>query len=120
MRILADTVSEIIGGPIVSPPTKYGAFDQAGGGIIGFFTNIIRLMFVVAGIVAFVNLIIAGFEYMTAAGDAKALTKAWSRIWQSLLGLAIIAGSFALISLFSYLFFGDVNFILKPTIYGPK
>lgn len=88
-------------------------------GLIKFFTNIVRLMFVVAGIWAFLNIIVAGFEYISAGGDSKKLTAAWSRIWHSLMGLVIIVGSFALAALFGYLIFGDAGFILHPTIYGP-
>lgn len=95
---------------------KYGSYQT---GLVNFFTNILRLIFVVAGIYAFINLIIAGFEYMTAAGDAKKLSAAWARIWQSLLGLVIIVGSFALAALFGQIIFGDAMFILRPTIYGP-
>ncbi len=98
----------------------YGGFANSGGGIVLFFTNIIRLVFVVAGVLAFLNLIIAGFQYMNAAGDTKALNAAWSRIWQSLVGLVILVGSFALAALFSYLIFGDAGFILNPKIYGPN
>ncbi|MBI4065071.1 hypothetical protein HY409_01750 [Candidatus Gottesmanbacteria bacterium] len=90
------------------------------GGLILFLTNILRLVFVGASIYAFFNLIIAGFQYMTAGGDVKLLGQAWARIWQTLLGLLIIAGSFALAALFGYLIFGDAGFILNPKIYGPK
>jgi len=38
---------------------------------------------------------------MTAAGDSKALGAAWNRIWNSLLGLVVVVGSFALAELFS-------------------
>ena len=89
------------------------------GGLILFFTNILRLIFVGASIYAFFNLIVAGFSYMTAGGDAKMLGQAWARIWQTLLGLLIITGSFALAALFGYLIFGDAGFILNPKIYGP-
>lgn len=90
------------------------------GGIILFITNILRLVFVVAGVFAFFNLIVAGFQYMSAGGDSKALGAAWARIWQSLIGLVIIVGSFALAALFGYLIFGDAGFILNPQIYGPQ
>lgn len=106
-------------GTITNPLPKYGSALGASGGLILFFTNILRLVFVVAGILAFLNFILAGFQYMTAAGDAKALSAAWARIWQSLLGLVILAGSFALAALFGYLIFGDAGFILNPKIYGP-
>ena len=88
-------------------------------GITLFLTNILRLVFVGAGIYAFINLLVSGFQYMTAGGDSKALEAAWARIWQSLLGLVLIVGSFALAALFGYIIFGEPGFILDPKIYGP-
>ncbi|MEK7065643.1 MAG: hypothetical protein AAB961_01500 [Patescibacteria group bacterium] len=88
-------------------------------GITLFLTNILRLVFVAAGVYAFVNFVLAGFQYMSAGGDTKALGAAWARIWQSLLGLVFIVGSFALAALFGYLIFGKADFILNPKIYGP-
>jgi hypothetical protein len=107
-------------GTITNPmPTAYKSLTGPNGGLILFLTNILRLVFVVAGIYAFINFIIAGFQYMTAAGDTKALNAAWSRIWNSLLGLILVVGSFALAALFSQLIFGDASFILSPKLYGP-
>lgn len=114
-KIYAQDATSIIG--TVENPLKYPGIPE--GGLILFFSNILRLVFVVAGIYAFINLILAGFGYMSAGGDAKALTKSWDKIWQTFIGLAIIAGSFVLAALFGYIFFGDAMFILKPTIYGP-
>ena len=56
---------------------------------------------------------------MTAGGDAKKLTKSWDLIWQTLLGLAIIAGSFVLAAIFGYILFENPMFMLNPVIYGP-
>jgi len=117
MKILAQ-VSDIVGS-IESPlaNTGYGSIQTRAVGM--FITNIIRLAFVGAGVYALFNFIIAGYNYMNAAGDSKKLSAAWDRIWQSLLGLVIIVGSFAIASLFGYLIFGKADFILNPTIYGP-
>ncbi|MCJ7826541.1 hypothetical protein MUP56_02920 [Patescibacteria group bacterium] len=104
-------------GPKISPPT--GGYGGAERGIVALLTNVLRLAFAAAGIFAFINFIIAGYQYMSAGGDAKALNAAWSRIWQSLVGLLIIVMSFALISLISYLMFGEAGFILNPKVYGP-
>ncbi len=104
-------------GTIAPPPTAYKSLTE--GGLILFLTNILRLVFVVAGIYAFINFILAGFQYMGAGGDTKALTAAWNRIWNSLLGLILVVGSFALAALFSQLIFGRPDFILNPTLYGP-
>jgi hypothetical protein len=105
----------------VKNPLLYGnAFgDGTNGGLVLFLTNILRLVFVVAGMYALINFILAGFQYMTAAGDAKALTAAWARIWQTLLGLIIIVSSFALAALIGYVMFGDASFILSPKVWGP-
>ncbi len=114
-KIFAQGPSDVVG--TIKNPLTYGSVT--GGGFILFFTNILRVFFVVAGILAFLNFIIAGFQYMTAAGDPKALQAAWDRIWQSLLGLILIISSFVLAALFGYLIFGDAGFILNPKIYGP-
>lgn len=98
----------------------YGSITTPGKGLTLLISNILRLVFVVAGIFAFFNLIVAGFQYMGAGGDSKALNAAWGRIWQSLLGLVIVVGSFAMASLLGYLIFGDAGFILSPKVYGPK
>ncbi len=117
-RLLTDASSII--GTVTNPlPSSYGDVAKQGGGIVLFFTNILRLMFVGAGIYALFNLVLAGFQYMSAGGDTKLLTAAWARIWQTLLGLVIIVGSFALAALFGYLIFGDAGYILNPVIYGP-
>ncbi len=110
-----DVVGEITLPASVAP---YGAVDSARGFIL-FFSNILRFVFVIAGILALLNFVIAGFEYMFAAGDSKKLSNAWSRIWQSLLGLIIITGSFVLAAIAGLLFFGDPLFILRPQVYGP-
>lgn len=107
------------GGNIVGNVTNPIIYGGLGPGVAQFFTNILRLVFVGAGIYALVNLIVAGFQYMQAGGDTKVLTAAWNRIWQTLLGLIIIVGSFALAALFGYLIFGNAGFILNPVIYGP-
>ena len=105
-------------GQVTNPlPAAYQGVTS--GGLILFLTNILRLVFVAAGIFAFINLVIAGFQYMGAGGDAKQLEQAWGKIWQSLLGLIIVVGSFALAALIGFIVFGDASYILSPKIFGP-
>jgi hypothetical protein len=101
----------------IKNPTGYSSLT--GGGLTSFITNLIRLAFVGAGVVALLNFIIAGYQYMNAGGDAKQLNAAWARIWQSLVGLVILAAAFALISLVGLIMFGKPDFILNPQIYKP-
>jgi hypothetical protein len=116
-KVFAQNATSIVGTVANPLPSAYQGI--AGGGIIVFLTNILRLVFVAAGIFAFVNLILAGFQFIGAGGDPKAISAAWAKIWQSLLGLILVVGSFALAALFGYLLFNNPGFILNPTIYGP-
>jgi TRAP-type C4-dicarboxylate transport system permease small subunit len=77
------------------------------------------MVFVAAGIFALFNIVIAGFQYMTAGGDSKAMTEAWSRIWLTLVGLILMVGAFVLAAIFGFLLFGDATFMLQPRIYTP-
>lgn len=98
---------------------KYGELTKEGGGLILFLNNIIRLLIVVGGIFAFFNLILAGYGFMSAGDDPKAMGRAWQKIWQSMMGLLFILGSFVLAAIFGWLLFGDATAILTPKIYGP-
>lgn len=102
--------------PLPSPLAAYGQYNV---GLIKFLNNIVKLLIVFAGLYAFLNLILAGYQFMSAGGDPKSVEKAWAKIWQSLIGLLIIAGSFVLAAIFGWLLFKDAGAILKPKIYGP-
>lgn len=104
----------------VAPPPGVAEYNAAGNefGLILFVSNIIRLIVIIAGVFSLFNLIFAGFTYITAANNVKAVETAWQSILMSLLGLAIIVGSFVVTAIFSYLLFGDATFILRPTIQG--
>lgn len=113
---------EIIGG-VTPPPGVKTWIEQRGGGtipgLIPFANALLKLLIVLAGLYAFFNLIIAGYQFMSAGSDAKKVGEAWSKIWQSLIGLLIVAGSFVLAGIFGWLLFGDPMAILNPSIYGP-
>jgi hypothetical protein len=112
---------DVIGG-ITPPPPFQGGTGQYGGyqtGLIAFFNNIVRLLIVIGGIWAFINLILAGYGFLGAGDDPKKMEAAWQKIWQSMIGLLFILGSFVLAAIFGYLLFGNPTAILKPKIYGP-
>ena len=84
-----------------------------------FISNLLKLITIGAGIFVVINFVLAGFNYITAAGDEKKIETALAMITNSVIGLAIIAGSYVLAGIVSYLVFGDPTTILKPVIYGP-
>lgn len=104
----------------INPPPGIEKF--AGGNVTGltiFISAILRLLIIVAGIYALLNFIFAGYQFMTAGGDPKGIEKAWGRIWQSLVGLILVVGSFLLAAVIGQIFFGDPGAILSPKLITP-
>ena len=89
-------------------------------GLIFLLNNLLRLVFVLAGLFAFLQILFAGFQFISAGGDQKQIESAWNKIWQSIVGLLIMVLSFGLAALFGILLFGDALAILNPKLYGPK
>lgn len=88
-------------------------------GLVMFLNNVVRLLIVVGGLFAFFNLVLAGYGFLSAGDDPKKMAAAWSKIWQSMMGLLFIVGAFVLAAIFGYLLFKDVGAILNPKLYGP-
>ena len=89
-------------------------------GLIPLFNNIVKLAMICAGIYAFINIILAGYSFLGASGDAKKVEQAWAKIWQSLIGVLFVVGSLVLAAIFGWIFFKDPTVILNPKIYGPN
>lgn len=101
----------------IANPTKYGLTGEKGQGLFDFMGNLFRLVAVIAGIYFVVQLIMAGFEYISSNGDVKRTELAWAKIWQSLLGIVIISAAFIIAGVIGRL--TGIN-ILSPEIYGPN
>jgi hypothetical protein len=101
-------------GTITSPSTALG--DDPGQAIGKLIQMVIWLLIIGAGIYAFINLILAGYSFMSAGDDSKKVAGAWAMIWQTMIGLAVSAGAFVLAAIFGELIFGQWDFMLNPTI----
>ena len=107
-------------GPI-EPPDAIKKFSPTGdpSGLITLFNNLLRLLIIGGGIYALINFIMAGYSFMNAGNDPKKIDLAWAKIWQSMVGLLIIAVSFVLAALIGKLLFGDAKALFEIKIYGP-
>lgn len=104
----------------IKQPTGLDKYGSEAGPAIGKFIQLgLRTLIVVAGLYALFNLVLAGYSFMSAGDDSKKVAGAWAQIWQTLLGLAVAAGSFMLAAIFGQLLFGDPMFLLTPTIPEP-
>jgi hypothetical protein len=97
--------------------TNYPDVDQ--GGLAALLSIILKLLVTIAAIWTLLQIIFAGFGFISAGGDPKAIESAWSKVWQSVVGLTVVAGAFVLAAIFGYLIFGDAGAILSPKIYTP-
>ena len=85
------------------------SIDQVPGenDLIGSVTGIINAVIAVLGIVAVIVIIIGGVTYMTSSGDAGKVKKAKDTILYGVIGLVIVALSFAI-----------VNFVISNILAG--
>ncbi|MFH2019428.1 MAG: hypothetical protein ABII80_02345 [bacterium] len=107
-----------IGNPLkeINPTKGYGELKS---GLPSFISNALKIVFIGAGLFAFLNLIFAGFLYMSANGDKQKIEKATMSINMSLMGLIVMVAAGVLTGIISFLLFGSATAILKPTIIGP-
>lgn len=101
-------------GTVTAPSTALGTEP---GQVIGRLIQLaIWILIIGAGIYALINLVLAGYSFMSAGDDAKKVEAAWAKIWQTVLGLALAAGALLLAAIFGQLIFGNASYILSPSI----
>lgn len=109
-------------GTITDPFIKLNsslAGSKCGSGLVTLSNGLLKTAIVLAGLYALWNFIAAGYGFMSAGEDAKAMGKSFNKFTQSLLGLLFVAGSFVLAAIFGFLILGDAMAFISPTIYGP-
>lgn len=97
----------------VENPTAFANGPQ---GLFDFISIIFKLAGTIAGIFFVVQIIIAGYGYLSANGDEKKTALAWATIWQSAIGIVIVASAFVLANVIGNII--GIN-VTNPTIYGP-
>ena len=101
----------------IEAPEALENFGTVQEGALGKFLQVtINLLIIGAGIYALFNLILAGYAFLSAGDDPKKAAGAWAKIWQTMLGLAFVAGSFVLAAIFGKIIFGEYDALLKPVI----
>lgn len=98
----------------INNPTKFASGPE---GFFQFLSNIFKLAGTIAGLFFVVQIIMAGFAYLSASGDDKKTAQAWATIWQSIVGLLIVASAFVLASFIGKFLGIDIT---NPQLYGPN
>ncbi len=112
-----------LGGQVTPPIPGYsgvtGGADFFQLGLPMFINNLILLLTIVGGLTLVFNVLLAGYAYISASGDPKKVEEAWTKIWQSLVGLIIMVSFIIIAGIINKVVFrGNIN-ILQPTIVGP-
>lgn len=104
-------------GKIVPPESIPSAVENGiPVGVISLINLFLRLIFIAAGLWAFFNVILAGFDFINAGGDPKKVSQAWEKIYKSGMGLVIIVSSFLVAAVLGMLLFKDPGAILNPKL----
>jgi hypothetical protein len=83
------------------------------GGLQVILNIVLRTLIMGAGIYAVINILLAGYAFMSASGDPKRISDATAKIWHTALGFIIAAGAFVIAGVLGQILFGDFNAILQ-------
>lgn len=83
-------------------PASYTDFGR-------LLANLYLTLVIITGIFAFINLALAGFQYVTGGGEKAALEQARNKITYSIMGLVLVVGAFAFAQIIKFVF--GVNLI---------
>ena len=101
----------------INPPSGISDVAAEPGGLINFLSNIITLLFTLSGLFVFINLILAGYLYLSAGGDPQKIAQAGNKILYSIIGLIIVVSSFIIAALLGKILFQDPLALIKPKFY---
>lgn len=86
------------------------------GGIGQLISLFVTTLITGAGIYALFNFVLAGYAFINAGDDPQKVAGAWSRIYQTIIGLVVAAGALVITAIVSKLFFGTYTYLLSPSI----
>lgn len=103
----------------VDLPPGVDAINRESGGDIGILlltSNLIQILFLIAGTWVIVNIVLAGYAYLSSGGKTDVHIKVRDKISMSVIGLIVMISSYMVAGLVGYIFFGDATYILKPDL----
>lgn len=100
-------------------PQGITAYGQDIPDLVNLLNNLLKVAVFGSMIFALINFLISGIQYAGSGGNPEYIKAASSRIWISVLGLIVAAGSLVIAGILGYVFFRDPMAIINPTVYGP-
>jgi hypothetical protein len=106
----------------VTPPTNKIISDHPEGqlGLVYLLNQIVSLFYTIGGLLFFINLLLAGYQYLASAGDQQKILSAGKRITYSIYGLIFLVSSFVIAAIIGELLFDEPEALIKPTFWKVK
>ena len=96
--LLADNVNDVFGNITAPSPIQPLVAKGGAGGLSFFLSNVVALIYTVAGIVFLFMIIISGLQWLTSGGDKEAVSKARNRLIYAIVGITILAFAFFIVN----------------------
>lgn len=115
MKLLsANSISDVFGKVTPPPGTPQIAATDPQTGLVKLLNVGLNVVLIAAGLYTLLNLILAGYMYITSAGDTKKVQEANLRMTYTVIGLVIITLTPLLAALIGFVAFGRWDAILNP------
>ncbi len=115
MKLLsANSVSDVFGKVTPPPGTPQIAAADPQTGLVKLLNVGLNVVLIVAGLYTLLNLILAGYMYITSSGDTKKVQEANLRMTYTVIGLLIITLTPLIAALIGFVAFGRWDAILNP------
>ncbi|MGB9706521.1 MAG: pilin [Microgenomates group bacterium] len=95
----------------IAPPEGWEKLGQIT--LPGIISTLIKLILIVAALIAFIFLVVGGIKWITSGGDKETTAKAQSTITAALIGLVIVFAAWAIIRLLEVFFGFEILTSLK-------
>jgi hypothetical protein len=101
--------------PVLPASLGSGDTSQGGTALGKLISGLIGALFVAGFLLTIMELIIGGVQWITAGGDKQALEKARTGITNAIMGLVIVAATYALATLIGKFFGIDLTKLTIPS-----
>ncbi|MCX6791738.1 MAG: hypothetical protein NT149_01740 [Candidatus Gottesmanbacteria bacterium] len=104
--------------PVLPPSLGGGSnpdVNQGGASLGKLISNLVGALFIAGFLLTFMQLIIGGIQWITAGGDKQALEKARTGITNAIMGLVIVAATYAVMTLVGQFFGIEITNLTIPS-----
>jgi hypothetical protein len=85
-------------------------------GVLNFFSVLLQVATILAGLFVLLNIVLAGYTYITSQGDSSSHEKVRLAITNSIIGLIIISVAYTIVAALGLILFGSADYFFNPQL----